>query len=128
MDNIIFIKIFSLIYSTLIYVFGGLFITFMMDKYIFSYIDDKSDNEINKKTTLRHFTETSLILSVIAIFGYICRNLLQEIKFPFDGYDNFDYNRVKEVSSGFYLTFIILSFSVVLNRKISILRNRFSSL
>ena len=128
MNIIIFIKVLAIIYSTLIYVFGGLFITFILDKYIFKYFYDISDNDINKKTTLRHFIETSLILSIIAIFGYIGRNIFQNISFPLDGYQQFDYMKVKEVSSGYYISYIILIFSIVLNSKISILRNRFSAL
>ena len=128
MDTIIFIKIFAIIYSTLIFVFGGLFITFILDKYIFKYVYDKSDIEINKKTTFRHFIETTIILSIIAIFGYVGRNILQNIKFPLDGYYNFNYMDVKEVSSGFYMSYILLIFSVVLNKKIKILKNRFNAL
>jgi uncharacterized membrane protein len=128
MDSIIIIKIFALIFSTLIYVFGGLFITFILDKYVFKYVYDETDNDINKKTTFRHFAETSYILAVIAIFGYIGRNVFQNIPFPLDSINGFEYMRVKEVSSGLYISYIILIFSVVLNRKISILRNRFASL
>jgi hypothetical protein len=128
MNIIIFIKVLAIIYSTLIYVFGGLFITFILDKYIFKYFYDISDNDINKKTTLRHFIETSFILSIIAIFGYIGRNVFQNIPFPLDGYEQFDYMKVKEVSSGYYISYIILIFSIVLNSKISILQNRFSAL
>jgi len=128
MNIIIFIKVLAIIYSTLIYVFGGLFITFILDKYLFKYFYDISDNDINKKTTLRHFIETSLILSIIAIFGYIGRNVFQSIPFPLNGYEQFDYMKVKEVLSGYYISYIILIFSIVLNSKISILRNRFSAL
>lgn len=128
MNSIIIIKIIALIFSTLIYVFGGLFITFMLDKYVFKYVHDETDNDINKKTTFRHFAETSYILVIIAIFGYIGRNIFQNIPFPLDSVNGFEYMRVKEVSSGIYISYIILIFSVVLNRKISILRNRFASL
>ena len=99
-----------------------------LDKYLFNFVYDKTDNDINKKTTIRHFTETSYILSVIAVFAYLARNLFQSIPFPLDSINEFEYLRVKEVSSGLYIFYIILIFSVVLNRKISILRNRFSSL
>ena len=130
MSDIIIFKIIAIIYSTLIYSFGGLLITFLLDKYIFKYLDDKSDIDINKKTTIQHFVETSLILSIIAIFGYISRNILQNIPFPLDNFleSNFEYMKVKEVSSGFFIMYILLIFSVVLNRKISILRNRFNAL
>ena len=125
MDYIIFIKIVAIIYSTLIYVFGGLFSVFILDKYIFNFIYDKTDSDINKKTTLRHYIETSYILSIIAVVGYLSRNLFQNIPFPLDSIYDFDYMKVKEVSSGLYIIYIMLMFSVVLNRKISILRNRF---
>ena len=128
MNIIILIKILALIYSTIIFVFGGLFITIILDNYIFKYINDESDNIINRKTTLRHFLETIFILSIIAVFSYIGRNILHTISFPLDGYQDFNYLNVKEISSGFFITFIILNFSYVLNRKFSILKNRFITL
>jgi len=127
MNNIIIIKILAIIYSTLIFVFGGLFITCLLDKYIFKYFHDITDNEINKKTTFKHFAETSLLISILAIFSYFGRNILQNIPFPLDGYYGFEYLRVKEVSSGFFILYILLNFSVVLNRKISILKNRLNA-
>ena len=128
MDNIIFIKIIALIYSTLIFVFGGLFITLILDKYIFKYVYDETDIDINKKTSLRHFIEITLLLAIISVFSYFGRNILQNVSFPLDGYNDFEYLRVKEISSGYFITFIILNFSNVLNSKISILRNRFTKL
>jgi len=127
-DNITFIKIFAIVYSTIIYAYGGLLIAFYSDKYLFSIFDDKTDNDINKKTTFRHFTELCIIVGISSVFGYISRNMLQLIPFPLDQYAGFEYMKVTEVSSGAMLIWVIFNFSMVITRKISILRNRFLGL
>ena len=126
-DIITAIKIIAIIYSTLIYSYGGLLIAFYSDKYLMYLFNDKTDDDINKKTTFRHFTELSLILGLYAIFGYFARNILQEIPFPLEGYNGFSYMKVHEVASGGMIMWIILTFSLILTKKITILRNRLTS-
>ena len=120
-DKITGIKILAIIYSTLIYSYGGLIIAFYSDKYLLSLFNDVSDNDINKKTTFRHFTELSIILGLFAVFGYFARNILQLIPFPLDGHEGFSYMRVSEVATGGIIMWIILTFSLVLSKKVSVL-------
>ena len=130
-DKIIIIKIIVLILSTVIYVSCGIFMTFMMDKYILYNFEDASDDKINRKTTFRHFIDLIIILSVVTLIGYITRNLCEMFFSTYLVFLNdygFDYTQVKEISSGLYLNTTLFLFTSVLNSKVSILRNRFNSM
>ena len=128
LDAITLTKIVAIVYATMIYAYSGLLIAFYCDKYLFFNFDDKKDNEINMKTTFRHFTELSIIVGLFSVFAYLTRNIIQLIPFPLDQYANFEYMKVSEVKSGAILLWIIFNFSMVLQRKISILRYRFMGL
>ena len=71
-----------------------------------------------------HFTEFTIIISIIGILAYFGRNILCKVPFPLDNYYEFDYMRLKEVTSGGMILYILFSFSVILNKKINILRKR----
>ena len=131
MDYKIILKMLVLIFSTILYASSGIFMTFLLDKYILYNLDDKTDDEINKKTSLRHFIDLLIILCVVTLVGYLTRNLCYEIfKVYLDSLNTkygFDYDKIKELSSGLYLNTILFLFTGVLTNKVQILRNRFSS-
>ena len=122
--SLIFIKIIAIIYSTIIYSYASLLIVFYSDKYLFKHFNDETDEKINDKSTLMHFTEFTIIISIIGILAYISRNILCKVPFPLNNYYEFDYMRLKEVTSGGMILYILFSFSVILNKKINILRKR----
>jgi len=122
--SLIFIKIIAIIYSTIIYSYASLLIVFYSDKYLFKHFNDETDEKINDKSTLMHFTEFTIIISIIGILAYFGRNILCKVPFPLDNYYEFDYMRLKEVTSGGMILYILFSFSVILNKKINILRKR----
>jgi len=123
-SNITFIKLIAIIYVTIIYAIGGLIITISTDKYIIKPYYDKSEGAEEKITTKRHFIETVIILSILGIFTYIGRNILQLIPFPLEGLSGFKYMRVPEVISGGILGWTIFVFSSTLSNKIKIIHNR----
>ena len=122
--SLIFIKIIAIIYSTIIYSYASLLIVFYSDKYLFKHFNDETDEKINDKSTIMHFTEFTIIISIIGILAYFSRNILCKVPFPLDNYYEFDYMRLKEVTSGGMILYILFSFSVILNKKINILRKR----
>jgi len=122
--SLIFIKIIAIIYSTIIYSYASLLIVFYSDKYLFKHFNDETDEKINDKSTLMHFTEFTIIISIIGILAYFGRNILCKVPFPLDNYYEFDYMRLKEVTSGGMILYILFSFSIILNKKINILRKR----
>ena len=124
--EITLIKIVAIAFVTVIYSFGGLLLTIGSDRYLLNNFYDKTDEELEKKSTQRHLTETTVILAVFGVVAYIGRNLLQQIPFPLDGLYGFKYGNVKEVVSGSLILFILINYSPVLTNKINIIRKRLS--
>ena len=122
--NITAIKIIAIAFITIIYSFAGILLVIGSDKYLLTDFYDKTDEDLEKKTTIQHMIETTIILALFGIIAYIGRNILQEIPFPLDGLHGFKYLNVKEVSSGSLLLWIIINYSVVLTNKIKIIRKR----
>lgn len=122
--KITMIKIIAIAFVTVIYSFGGLLITTFTDRYIIKDFYDKTDEELEKKSTIRHLIETTMILALFGVLAYIGRNILQEIPFPLEGVDGFRYMSVKEVASGGLILWILINYSPVLTNKIKIIRKR----
>jgi hypothetical protein len=123
-----FIKIIAIAFITVLYSFGGIFLTLLSDKYVLSEFYDKTDEDLEKKSTSRHIGETTAILAYYGILAYIGRNVIQQIPFPLEGVYDFKYLSVKEVASGALLLWILLNYSPILTNKIKIIRKRFSTI
>jgi len=124
--EITLIKMVAIAFVTVIYSFGGLLLTIGSDRYLLNNFYDKTDEELEKKSTQRHLTETTVILAVFGVVAYIGRNLLQQIPFPLDGLYGFKYGNVKEVASGSIVLFILINYSPILTSKMNIIRKRLS--
>jgi len=130
LDNpsITLIKIIAIAFITVIYSFGGISLCMLSDKYILNVFYDKTEEASNKKSIMRHIGETIAIISVYGILAYIARNLLQQIPFPLDNMYGFKYSRVNELTTGTLVLWSLLTYSTVLNSKISIIRRRLTGL
>ena len=112
------IKIVSILYVTVLYAVIGLTITYLLDKYVF-----KSDNilidsaSMDKMNLIYIVISTAIIIGLIGVVGYIGRNLIQMIPFPFEGIHGFEYLRVKEVASGGVLLVFLIAFSQTVIKK-----------
>lgn len=124
--DITLVKMIAIAFVTVIYSFGGLLLTVGSDRYLLNNFYDKTDEELEKKSTQRHLGETTAILAVFGVVAYIGRNLLQQIPFPLDGLYGFKYGNVKEVASGSLILWILINYSPVLTNKIKIIRKRLS--
>ena len=124
--NITFIKIIAIAFVTVIYSFGGLLITTTADRYLINNFYDRTDEELEKKSTARHLGETTAILALFGVLAYIGRNILQQIPFPLEGVYGFKYMNVKEVASGYLILWILINYSPILTNKIKIIRKRLS--
>ncbi len=122
--NITFIKIIAIAFVTVVYSFGGILLNSVADKYLINNFYDKTEEELEKKSTTRHLTETTAILALFGILSYIGRNVLQEIPFPLEGVYGFKYMNLKEVASGSLILWILISYSPILSSKINIIRKR----
>ena len=122
------IKIIAIAFVTIIYLFGGMLFAIGCDKYLLYSFYDKTDEDLEKKSNSQHMLETTLILAVIGVVSYLARNILQTIPFPLDGLYNFEYKKIKEVSNGNLILWILITFSIVLTNKIKIIRKRIITL
>lgn len=122
-----FIKSLAIVYITVIYAMGGVWLAALADRKILrSYYHTPTEED--EMSTGKHFWETIIILSVLGVLTYIGRNVLQKIPFPLDGVLGFDYMRVPEVVTGGLLGWTIFIFSGVLDRKIKIINERLSDI
>jgi len=128
LDNpkITLIKICAIAFVTILYSLGGIILCGATDKFIINSYYDRTDEELEKKSTVRHLYETTVILGIFGILAYIARNIFQEIPFPLDGVEGFKYMNVKEVASGSLILWIFINYSPVITNKIKIIRKRFS--
>jgi len=122
--NITFIKIIAIAFVTVVYSFGGLLLTAGADRYLINDFYDRTDEDLDKKSTSRHLGETTAILALFGVLAYIGRNVLQLIPFPLEGVYGFKYMNVKEVTSGSLILWILINYSPVLTNKIKIIRKR----
>jgi hypothetical protein len=120
--KITLVKVIAIMYVTIIYSIGGIMLSTFADRYLVNRFYERTEEEISKKSKLRHIAETSLILGLFGVLAYFGRNILQMIPFPFNGMYGFEYNRVKEVSSGALVLWILINYSAVLTNKIKIMR------
>jgi hypothetical protein len=122
-----FIKSLAIVYITVIYAVGGVWLAAFADRKILRsyYHTTAEDEEISTK---KHFMETIIALSVLGVLTYIGRNVLQKIPFPLDGVSGFDYMRVPEVITGGLLGWTVIIFSGVLDKKIKIINERLSDI
>jgi hypothetical protein len=126
-SEITFIKSLAIVYITVIYAIGGVWLAALADqKIIRSYHHTPEEDE--EISTGKHFWETIIILSVLGVLAYVGRNVLQKIPFPLNGVLGFDYMRVPEVVTGGLLGWTIFIFSGVLDKKIKIINERLSNL
>ena len=121
LDMITLIKCVALIYIAVIDVFTGIFITTLVDKYIFPKKFSKNDQN---KSTIRLMFEISLVIATFSVLAYFIRNIIQIIPFPFDNYFGFDYSRVNEVKSGALISATLLLYCKTLFSKVTLLKNR----
>lgn len=68
--------------------------------------------------------EVLLQIIVIGIFSYIGRNIVQLIPSPFSKINDFDHNRVKELTSGSFLTTFMVMFQYSMQDKLMYIKNR----
>lgn len=124
---ITFIKSLAIVYVTIIYAIGGVWLAAFADrKMLRSYYHTPTEEA--EMTTGKHFWETIIILAVLGVLAYVGRNVLQKIPFPLNGVMGFDYMRVPEVVTGGLLGWTIFIFSGVLDRKIKIINERLSDM
>jgi len=116
--KIIILLIIAILYVSVLYVIGGIILTYFLDRFIFN-----SDNIITEEKYLSEMSlhyilfTTILIVGCISVFSFIGRMVIEEIPFPLNGIHDFKYMEVREVTSGGILTIIMFAFSKAIFRK-----------
>ena len=105
------IKILDFAFIIPIYTLGALIGSIFLDNYVYKYIKIVDKPNIQDESDVQLFTNIVILLLVNTIAAYILRNLLQKIPFPLDNVRGFKHMKVREVSSGQIINFIILIFS-----------------
>ena len=113
--KIIDIAYIGILYFTVAYVFG---------RYINKLFTNLYGIDFESKSTNVLYLEILSQGIFISIFCYIGKNLVQLIPFPLDGVNRFDHSRVKELSSGAFLTVFIVMFQYTMQNKLSFIKER----
>jgi len=113
------IKIVDIAYITIIYVTITILFSVYLDKLIGKF--NKKEND--KKSTIKIIFEIYANFIVIAIFGYIIRNIVELFPFPLDGSNGFEHSKIKELNGGLIVGFAIFFYQTNLRNKIDYLFN-----
>ncbi len=121
--RLIGIRLLAIMYIAIIYVIFGIYITYLLDEYgyhdIFVNNHDDSNDSIFKMVL-----ELGVMVGIIACIAFIGRNLIQLIPFPFDGVFGFNYESVREVTSGAILFVFMVTFSASIQQKVVKLQSK----
>ncbi len=121
--KLIGIRVLAIMYITVLYVIFGVYITYLLDEYGYHDIFVNSEND-NSDSIFVLIFELSIMFGILAVIAFIGRNLIQLIPFPFDGIFGFDYESVREVTSGAILFIIMVNFSAMIQTKITNLQDK----
>ena len=113
--KIIDIAYIAILYFTVAFLFGR-YINLLFTKIYGINFESKSTNVL--------YLEVLSQIIFIGIFCYIGKNLVQLIPFPLDGVNRFDHSRVKELSSGAFLTIFIVMFQYTMQNKLAFIKER----
>ena len=113
------IKIIDIAYVTIIYVT----ITILFSVYLDKLIGKFNKKDTDKKSTVRIIAEIYGNFAIIAISGYIIRNVVELFPFPLDGAYGFDHKKIKELGGGLIAGFAIFFYQKNLRDKIDYLFN-----
>jgi hypothetical protein len=114
-----FIKILDIGYVTLIYFLLAIVISVLMDKLYGEY----SENDENKKSTLRKIIDLVGMIWLNGIIIYVVRNIVPLIPSPFDNINGFKHNRLKELESAYVFDFVLIYKQKNLVKRMEVLYN-----
>lgn len=121
--KLIGIRLLAIMYVAILYVIFGIYITYLLDEY--GYHDIFVNSHDDSQDSVFHMVwELGVMVGIIACIAFIGRNLIQLIPFPFDGVFGFDYESVRELTSGAILFVFMITFSASVQQKVIKLQTR----
>ncbi len=121
--KLIGIRLLAIMYIAILYVMFGIYMTILLDEY--GYHDIFVNNDDDPQDSVFHMVwELGVMVGIIACIAFIGRNLIQIIPFPFDGAFGFNYESVREVTSGAILFVFMITFSASVQQKVVKLQSK----
>jgi len=114
-----FVKMLDITYITIIFVTIAIAFSIFVDRMHGEF----NPEEIKKKSTIRIIMEIYLNFAIIAIFGYVIRNIIEFIPSPFDGLCGVNHLKVKELNGGLVFGFTLFYYQTNLRKKIDYVIN-----
>ena len=116
-DEIVFrsIKMLDIGYVTVLY----FIIAYVLGHYLDILFLNIYGNNYESKSKIYLILEVLFQITLVGIFAYIGRNIIQLIPSPFDGIGGFDHKQLKELSSSAFLLVFIFFFQSNLIEKIN---------
>ncbi len=121
--RLIGVRVLAILYICMLYVCLGIMITYWLDE--FGYHDifvDSEDDNTNSIPVLIY--ELGLMIGILGIIAFLGRSIVQLIPFPLNGICGFQYEHVRELTSGAVFFVIMFNFSASIQHKISTLQDR----
>lgn len=121
--RLIGVRILAILYICVLFVVFGIMITNWLDEFGYHDIFVNSDNDEKDSIPLLVF-ELGLMIGILGVIAFLGRSLIQLIPFPLNGVCGFDYENVRELTSGAIFFVIMFNFSASIQHKISFLQTR----
>lgn len=102
-DMIRVVKIIDIIIFSNIYFYFGIFVSYVLYKYISKPYD-------KKESKLRNFLQLAAEVGFLVTSVYFIRNIIKSLPNPLDGLYGFDASKVKEMNGGVVLAFAFTFF------------------
>ncbi len=116
------IKIFDIIYLTILYFITALILAFAIDSLlIYLFGDDHT-----KKSKYMLMAEILLQIILTAIAFYIFKNLLELIPFPFQCFYGYNHDKVPLYKNASILMTLLILMQYELHDKVNVIKNKFS--
>lgn len=117
------IRIIAILFVSVLFVYFGIYATWVLDEYGFHdiFISNKDSENLSVN---RLIFQIAIIVGIISIFSYIGKNLIMFVPFPLNNYCGFNYEQIREVTSGSLLTIFMIKFSATLSNKLTILQDK----
>jgi hypothetical protein len=123
--RLIGIRVLAIMYICMIYVVFGIMITYWLDEFGYHDIFVDSQDDTNESIPKLIF-ELGIMVGILGVIAFLGRSVIQQLPFPFDGAYGFDYDNMRELTSGAVFFVIMFNFSAVINHKIIYIQARFN--